>query len=819
MSFEDCVQRAILAGEIDGIRGEQAKRDWREKFDRYRAEGRTEYTAMTLAANDVKAEMKRQAALKRHVTLAKMANNAKIESEVLEAARKGTLDRHLIDSVDRVEYETRSLMRRFNGILGEFLRQHHRDLLGRVTKPAGMRNIVRELHGEASGDEAAKALADGIRAALEDMRLMNNEAGGIIGKLENWGLPHRHNKRAITVAGFDQWSGDIRERIDWTKIENHRTGRAFQEGSEPPPLDVQNAFLREVYDNIAYGKGTREATYGKPQGSALYAQQAEHRVLHFKGADAWMEYNAKYGTGDPFTSLMAHVHGMARDIVAMRSFGPNPTLGVDYMKQVALKAAREARDDANFGKVESAANRALRMFRVIRGGAQPETLAQDYTAAFLSTARHVMTSAFLDRAIVASISDTNSMRLAAQAVGMNPANVLSRHTKLMANAMDRDDALRAGWIADTMADPGAALARFQSEVMPLEFAQKLSDASMRAQGLSGWTDYGKIAFQMEMSGFMAKYAGKGLDEVDEPLRGFLKRAGLTDDEWRKFTDPEALFKAGNGATFASPFWWRESTTLPKAEADRIFFKVQSMIEEQTEFAVPTRSVRGLGSLDPAAFGLPPGSLPYEVLKSGLMFKSFAITFTVNQFRRIRDQPTVGGKIGYGLNLAAGATIMGGISLQLGELIKGNDPMPMDNPDFFARAAAKGGGFGIIGDIVSTGQSSWGGGFPSYVAGPVPQAIGDVYDLTLKNAVDFAYGEDTNFARDLARFGKRYTPMGQTPLLGPSLDRMFWDQLQLFLDPESASAIQRASRLRENRDGNGEWWPGGSAFPERVPALP
>lgn len=814
MSFFDCMQEAMDGGEADRARAKQAQEDWREMADRYERQGHTRENAEAMAAEDLKESWKREYGEKRHVFLAKMANNRKLQQGV--AASKD-LATHQTRSVEKLDYDARGLVRRFNGRMASFLREHHRDLLGNVTKPAQMRNVLRELHGESSGDQAAMALAKGIQEALEDMRLMFNEAGGVIGKLDNYGVPHSHSRSAVTRAGFDRWFSDIQPDINWKHIDDHLTGRPFQAEDGPAPdIETQRRFLREIYDNIAYGKEAKEASYGRPKGSALYRRRAQSRSLHFTNSDAWVKYNQKYGTGDPFKSLMGHVHKMARDIVAMREFGPNPGLGVEYQQQLAMKRARDEGLDPQ--KIEGNGQHARRMFAVESGGGMPETLFQDYVSTFMSSARHVMTSAFLDRAIVASISDMNTMRLAAQAMGMNPGNVLARQTEIMRQELTGNQALRAHWVADTLADPGIALARFQSEVPPSEIAERLSSASMRVQGLSGWTDAARMAFQWESHGAMAEQAGKTLAEIDHPIGKFLRDAGLTEEEWAAFSDPSTMFTAGNGATFLDPLYWREATDLPAAQADTIFFKIQGMIEEQTEFAVPTQSLWARGGVDPAAFDMPPGTLPYEVMKSGLMFKSFAMTFTVNQIRRIAAQATPQGKIGYAVNLAAGATIMGGLALQLGELIKGNDPLDMTDPAFFGKATLKGGGFGIVGDIVETGQASWGGGFPAYVAGPVPQAVGDAWNLTAKNAWEFATGQDTNFAKEITDVGRRYTPMGQTPILGPALDRLLWDQMQLFLDPESASAIKKRATARENRDGNSSWWMPGSPTPSRAPDL-
>lgn len=813
MSFWDCVDAAMNDEEVRARRdfGERAQKMWRDMSDRYERQGHTRDQAEALAAEDVKAAFKKEAGETRHVYLSRVANLRKQQAEVASAAKPD-----MREKMERLDYQHRGLVRRFNGLLSDFLGEHHRDIAGRVKNPAGLKDIVRELHGEASGNETARIMAQGIRVALEDMRIMFNDAGGLIGKLDDWGLPHVHNRQAVTRAGFDRWFAQINERVNWKRMEDHLTGKPFQAENGPmPSLQTRQRVLREVYDSIVFGKNSTEAVYGRPKGVATYKKHSEQRILHFKTSDDWIEYNRQFGSGDPFKSLMGHVHRMARDITLMREFGPNPGLGAEYRQQLWMKKARG--NEALTAAAEKDTSRGLRMFRVLSGGPMAESALQDWIATFMSSTRHVLTSAFLDRAIIASMSDMNTMRLAAQSIGLNPENVIGKQIGAL-KSLSREELMRAGWVADTMSDAGTALARFQQEVAPSEVAERLSSAAMRVQGLSQWTDRGRATFYQELSGLFASQSGRSLNDVDEPLRSLLRKHRVTDDEWRAFTDPETFFTADNGATFAMPIYWREATKMPRDRADEIFFKMQGLAEEQIEIAVPTQSLLARGYTDPVAYDMPPGSIGYEVMKSGLMFKSFAMTFSINQYRQIMARPTIGGRIGYGLNLAAGATALGALALQANEMLMGRDPQDMTNPSFWARAAMKGGGFGIVGDIVSTGQASWGGGFASYVAGPMPQVGQDVWDLTFKNAFALAMGEDPKFAEDLSRMGKRYTPMGQTVAVGPAIDRLFWDQLQLFLDPDSANALVKATRKTDNLYGRGTFWQPGDAAPARAPDL-
>ncbi len=820
MTFADCVASAVDEGSVDRERGERAQRLWRDLSDRYERQGRPRHVAEALAAEDVKAAFRKEAGEVRHVFLAQAAAArraaARVESSPhLASLMSDTLEHNAASPNPEVSVigQQRALVRAFHHRLAAVIKEHSRDLLGRVRNPAKLEAVVRELHGESTGDVAAYAVADAVRRAFDDMRLAFNEAGGVIGKLENWGLPHTHNRSALRRAGFDAWAAEVAPRLAWDRMPDDLTGRPLAEAGDVPPAEVRNTVLREVYDNIIFGRGTDEPS-GAPEGEALWRRRAHERVLPFRSADDWIAYNKRFGTGDPFSSIIGHAHRMARDIALMREFGPSPDAGFRTMERLAMQRAREIGDPALASRIEGSAEHGRRMLRIMNGSLVPAGPFQEAVAGFMSTTRHVLTAAFLDRAILASISDMNTMRMAASAVGMNPANVISRHVDLLANSLSREEAARAGWIADTLADPGLALARFQSEVPPAEFAERLSSAVLRVQGLAHWTDQARIAFQMEMAGLFAANAGRSLSEVQPELAGLLRRAGITDAEWLEFTKPETLFTTTNGATFASPIYWRQATDLPKEQADSLFLKLQGLVEEQTEFAVPTQSVWARAFVEG---GMPPGSIGYELAKSGLAFKNFPLTFTVNQVRRVLSIPTTSGRLAYVFDLAAGATVLGALSLQILEIAQGNDPRDMTRPEFWAAAALRGGAFGMLGDLGDAATGPF-GGLAGYAGGPVLGAAQDLADLATRTAGNLADGDLGSIGSDALKFANRYLPGGDIPVLGVALDRMFFDRLMVVLDPEAADALVRAAQNRERRTGADAWWMPGVSAPRRAPNL-
>lgn len=854
MSFFDCVNDAIDEGSLDRDRGHRAQGMWKERVKKYEAEGYTTDKANALAAEDVIAYFDREAAMSRHANIASMANQMR-QSKAVEALTDDLLARDAVQAVEIMEYRTRGLKRRFDDKIGAYLKQNHRDIWGRNKDPINQMNVVKEMRGESTGDNVAYAYAQAVHHALEDMRLQANAAGASIRKLENY-YPQGHDRTTIIKAGidryaaargmgktrakmtlwkepnrqqlfqnsFDQWFDDIAEDMDWTKIEDRQTGQMMQaENGTPPTLEDQQRVLRAVFDSIVYGDAVKEGV----QGSALYKALSQERILHFKTTDGFVKYNKKYGSGDPHKTLISHVHLMAKDIVAMRDFGPNPNMGIQFRgRKLAEEAKKRGMDPSS---VEANVAHAERMMRVHRGPAMPSGYFQTLSANFFSTTRQALTSAFLDRAVIASISDLNSAKVASQAIGGSRDGPFQTYIRSIANmakegSLTTDEMRQWHWIADTMADPGVQVARFNSEMPAAEWVERLSSGVMRAQGLSQHTDAGRFAMHQAVSGQFAQNIGKSLNDMDPGLLAIMREHGITDEEWAKFSNGQGVFEAENGAKFLNPLYWREATDLPAKEADDLFLKFQGVAEDVIEVGVPTQSLYMRGWIDPVAWEMTPGSPLFEVAKSGGMFKSFVMAFTYNQYRSVRRMPAESNPWLWAAESVAGATIMGATALQITELLKGNDPLSMDNAGFWGEAALKGGGFAIVGDLIAQGETNWGGGFGSYVAGPIPQAIDDAWDLTVGNLIELGAavmtGEDVNtkFPKELKRAFDRYTPAKDLPMFGIAFDRLVADQIYSALDPEGRDALLSKAQKRENRDGNGSFWMPGSPLPDRSPDL-
>lgn len=821
-SIADCIVNARDGGEIDPIRANQAL----EAFDQLVARYETtmpRHVAEAKAGADLKEATRRAARSRFHAVVNQLKKFTEIRQRVETAnnpywevmgmlewreGRSGTSE--AVVSL-RDAYE-----RSFNAEIREFLKATSKDLMGQSRNKPALLDTVRELHGQATGNARAKGYADAIRRQQERGRQWFNAMGGDIGKLDNYGVRHTHDATRLREVGKDEWKrflldGDL---IDWSRIDDFSTGKPFAEaGGKPDPL-AADRFLDEVYQGIVEESWKGREPSGVSPGKALYNRRAEHRVLHFKDGDAWMAYNDAFGTQSPFDAIVGGLQHMARDLAMMRVLGPNPRAGLEYAIQVAEKRAITSPDPKIFGDGKKLRHDAETLFFHLDGSANRAV--SEGMAKFTGGVANVQTAAYLGGALLSSVTDVVTYSTAAQAVGMKARGVLVRHAELMANHATRETALQMGYVADTLANTGAAAARYLGDTISPEVTATLADTTLRLSGLNLWTDMGRVAFQMEFSGFLAENAVRTFDQIDPDLGRLFEARGITAADWDKIRDPSGFFVAPNGARFIAPTHWRNAVDLPADEAEQLGMRLHMLISEQMEIAFPTVSQ----SWRAKWLGTTRAGTPYgEFLRSSVRFRSFALSMTMRQYDRIMAQPTPAARAWYAIKLFGGLTMLGGLAIQLNQIRKGRDPVPMGTPEFFVASAFQGGGLGIFGDFFASNQNRFGGGWGQTLIGPTAGLAGDVISLTGGSALRAFRGEETFFGRDLSNIIRFNTPVASS-LWYTSLvfHRLGFDQLQTLIDPDAREAFA-ASESKLRRDmGTQSWWERGQPFPTRAPDL-
>lgn len=675
---------------------------------------------------------------------------------------------------------------------------------------AQLPNVVRELFGENTDDLAAKGLAESWSQTAEWLRTRFNAAGGAVGKLENWGLPQRHDARALRAVGRQAWVERIGPMLDTTRMHHPLTGAEVTAGE----LDE---VLGAIWDRVATDGWNERQPMRQAQGrGALANQHAEHRFLVFKNADAWMEYQRDFGGGsDPFAAMMGHVNLMAKDIAAMEILGPNPNTTIEWLKQLItreaqLKAAgKENRFAGGGDPLERASKYHHRIDSVwgsIRGALN--TPVGGFMAGGLGGARSFITSTALGGAALTSLSDLGTQTIARQMTGLS-SNMVGDYIRAM-TPTGRREAVAAGLILDNAVHVFQKQARYVGTLQGPAWMGFLGDRVLTYSGLTPFTQAGKHAFGMAFLHEVAEQAGRGWADMHPTFRKTFEQFGFKETDWDSMRR-RPVHTTPDGLTMLRP------SDLAKF-SPKLAEKYLTMVQTMTEYAVPSGGHRSRTLLLDQN---QPGTVMGEIARSFAQFKSFGAAYAMLHGHQIHKR--VAGKdykgaAAYAGGLLLASTIFGAMSMQLKNVAAGKDPQPMTSAEFWAAALMQGGGFGLYGDFLFSDVNRFGGGLGLSIGGPLAERFTSFNNLTIGNMIELAQGKDTKFARELVQFARGNVPGGNIWYTRLAWERLVLDQLQYLVDPEANAAFKRSMAKTQKDFGTGFWWEKGKAGPSRAPDM-
>ncbi|KAG1081773.1 hypothetical protein G6F40_015367 [Rhizopus arrhizus] len=117
-------------------------------------------------------------------------------------------------------------------------------------------------------------------------------------------------------------------------------------------------------------------------------------------------------------------------------------------------------------------------------------------------------------------------------------------------------------------------------------------------------------------------------------------------------------------------------TTPARLRERAATELMAYVDGETNMAIIEPGVRERTAL---YGGTRRGTVGGEVLRGALQFKAFPISILMRHGARAMSRPTGIGKIGYSAALIGLTTLLGGVALQLGEVVSGRDPQDSTNP--------------------------------------------------------------------------------------------------------------------------------------------
>ena len=765
-------------------------------------------------AIDIMAEVKRKNKIAANDILIQSKNLNQLDHPTLPASQ--VIDRMVamhgdMSGIQSINSQSRAIASVYRGELLDFY-TNIKGGLGVWTDKVLVRDIIQERFGNDSGNATAKNISNKMGEVFEGMRDRFNRSGGDIGKLDDWALPQTHSAEKMAIVGRDQWVDDAIGAINRDKYV-HEDGRFYSE-------DEIRDLLKYSFDSIT-SNGANKLEIGRQNfggNSKITSRHSESRVLHFKDADTWMDYQEKYG-GMQFVDLVeAHVNGLSKDIALVENLGSNPKGAMkilmdaarqkDWEKGVKLKG---------FNSTNSALNRSQVMFDEFMGANIPEN---EVLANIGLAYRSMNVASMLGGTTLSSLTDQAMILKTAQIHGisyhkafgeiisqLNPKNKADRE---LAHSLGLATEETVGTIA-RWADDGLTSVHGKAE-MAAKGSSSLATQVLRISGLNALTAANKRGFSkilMDKYGRMTRDKSWGdLAPIDREL---LEGTGLNERTWEVMKLAEPVNDGrGNQLMSARSIYEIPDNLLtkfgdPKKVRDEAATRFQAHILDEQGMAVIEAGLREKTWM---TGGLRKGSAMGEILRSMLQFKSFPAALMMKHGSRGFSRPTLKSKAAYLGSLVALTSLLGAFVVQLKEIAIGNDPSTMwdsDDPqktiDFMKRSVAQGGGLAIMGDIVVAGMDPTGRGVDGVLTGPFGQDVKSILSLTVGNATQLANGVETNAGNEAFKFLKGKMPAQNLWYTKAVANRMLFDELQDTIAPGYREKVMRKA---EKQYGRSQW---------------
>ncbi|CAM86189.1 hypothetical protein ABBY13_10160 [Acinetobacter baumannii AYE] len=778
--------------------------NWRNLSD---AEKLTE--AAKQVAIDIQEQLKRkhkiaaQDILKQSQNIAALDHGKLSSMEVIDRMVAAHGDMSGIQSIDS---KARGIASIYRGELVDFY-TNIKGGLGVFTDQELVQKIVRERFGENTGDALAKKISDKMGDVFETMRDRFNRNGGDIGKLDNWGLPQTHNLEKIAKAGKEAWVNKAESLID-TRQYVHENGDYYSQ-------QEIRSLLEYTYDTLSSDGANkievgRQATGGGT--SKVTNRHGESRVLHFKDAESWLEYQSEFG-GMQFVDLVeAHINGLSKDIAMVENLGSNPKTALKILMDAAAKKDWE-------GQIPEKTTKRVRkrietMFDELSGGNSPQS---EVLANLGVLYRSMNVAAMLGGTTISSITDQAMIAKTANVHGLSYRKTFGELVDQLnpANKADRELAHSLGLATEEMigsiarwSDDGLTSTYGKSEKLA-RISSGIASQVMRVSGLNALTAASKVGFTkllMEKYGRLSR--SKAWNDLDAQDRELLSNTGLDERAWQVFqlADP-VVDRKGNQLMSARSIYEIPDEKLtafgdPKQVKDQVSSQLQAHLLDEQGLAVVEAGLREKTLINVGARGTITG----EIVRGLAQFKSFSAAFLMRHGSRAFAQEGIKGKAGYAVPLFVTLTLLGGLVVQLKELLNGNDPQtiydsndPKKAGSFFIRSAVQGGGLSFLGDILVAGTDTSGRDANSFVAGPLGNDFTALLGLTVGNLTQYNEGKDTNFGNEAFKFVKGKIPAQNLWYTKAAINRMVFDEMQDTIAPGYREKALRKAERQQDRE--------------------
>lgn len=799
--------RSITQAELQGI--EQRFRETLRRMarnDRQKVAGMSPAERMKEAARliaaDLAAEKTRKAVNTARQIIATDRNVRYIEDAAARGvSRFESLQRLIVNFADAAS-GARSLEQVADGVRQYYMREltpvirATQRFLGFWTNRAMVRDLVRELYGQNTGNagarEAARAWSDFV---AEPMRRQANELGQNIRKLADWAVPQHHSQEKVARAGAFAWVDFIIGRLD-------RDAYVNPDGTLMDDSALRT-MLGSVWQRIATD-GASDIQAGKITGRGDVANRGqEARALHFKSADDYLNYQAKFGDQSILEAMIGHVNRHARDIATMQVFGPNAESAFRFLLDGAMQKEATA-TPGKTGAFERAQAKTQKYFDAASGRAG--AIANPVIANIFNGWRSIQAAAMLGMSPISAITDTATLHMVSLANGLPQWNAFYRELRAyLPFDPEKGFIERQGFGIETLAHD---VSRFGEEVIGHGIPSILANTLFKVSGMNRLDAARRRAGAAVMMDGIGQLTRKHatLAAIDPNDHALLLAKGISEKTWEiwRAAELDGRLLTPDGIARIPDAKLAHLGDPAKLRRDAMQ-ELIGVVQSEVHTIVPLATAKTQADMQHFLGNPQRGTLGGELIRSVLQFKSFPVSIIATQWARAMSRPSAAGKALYGASFVAASTILGAMVVQLKAMIgRTQNPQDMTDAKFWGRAVVQGGAFGLYGDLAISGWSTdVRQSLAELFGGPTLSNAQRAYDLaeTAIHSVDSEKKVDV--AGKAVGLAKANLPFGNLWYAKAALDHLIFQELQDYFSPGYARRMEQRAR-REY--GTGYFWP-------------
>lgn len=556
-------------------------------------------------------------------------------------------------------------------------------------------------------------------------------------------IAQKGNKDINYNKNFTAWKEFV-----MTKLDHDRT---FAD------VDDIDEYMVFVYNSLVRNQNLKadgtQFTYGNKVGKDIAQSSKMKRVLHFKDADAWSDYNEMFGVGSLNESFFSGLQVAGRNMGMMDTLGTKPqetfqqirsAIG-DYLVKRG-RSTEEIAKDKIFDKY----------MNVIDGSIY--TVEGFGLAKFGAITRSVASMAKLGGATVSAISDVglygSEMRHQGRSFLGGMFEAIGSLMRGKASKDKKDIAQGLGFIADNLIYDVSA--RYQ-------VGDPLSTRWTNAQRfffkvnlLSWWTNSLKEGAMLGMANYFAKQKNIKFNDLNPQLRSLFDTYNIDSNKWDVIRKT-AMESAEDGTEFINIRMLDEISDADikkivgvnklterelALEKEKFKASVSGMLLDRSTYAViePDAKVRAQLTQSQLA-----GTWMGEAIRWFGQFKAFPLSIMNKTIGRELahfkgpNKDVSRGMVGMASMLLT-TTLLGYVAMTAKDLLKGRSPRnPMSadggvNLKTFKDAFLQGGGLGIYGDVLFQ-ETRTSGDIVGSLMGPVPLTGLDVLQALKDLVID------------------------------------------------------------------------------------